>query len=73
MLQALSKNYRAKFYAGSFVGGLIEASAAGKPTKCYNQYNSKLQNAGASGTSRTAIGGTRIIDVPLGELLPRIC
>lgn len=46
-----------KFYAGSFVGGVIEASGAGKPTKCYNQYNSKLQNAGASGTSRTAIGG----------------
>ena len=22
---------------------------------------------------RTAIGGTRIIDLPLGELLPRIC
>lgn len=46
-----------KFYVGSFVGGLIEGTAAGAPTKCYNQYNSKLQSAGASGASRTAIGG----------------
>jgi hydrogenase expression/formation protein HypE len=24
-------------------------------------------------TARTGIGGTRIVDVPAGELLPRIC
>jgi hydrogenase expression/formation protein HypE len=24
-------------------------------------------------SARTAIGGTRIIDLPVGELLPRIC
>ena len=46
-----------KFYAGSFLGGLIEATAPGEPTKCYNKDNSILQNAGASGASRTAIGG----------------
>lgn len=46
-----------KFYAGSFVGGLVEAIEGGQQTKCYTQYNSILQNAGASGTLRTAIGG----------------
>jgi ligand-binding sensor domain-containing protein len=40
------------------VGGLIEAQNDGAgDVKCYNQYNSILQNAGISGTSRTAIGG----------------
>jgi len=47
-----------KFYAGSFVGGLVEATEGGVQTKCYTQYNSILQNAGASGPSRTAIGGS---------------
>ncbi|MBK8555926.1 MAG: hypothetical protein IPL65_09225 [Lewinellaceae bacterium] len=46
-----------KFYAGSFVGGLVEATAPGAPTHCFTQYNSLLQNAGASGANRTAIGG----------------
>ncbi len=45
------------FYAGSFVGGLVEATEGGAQTKCYNQYNSTLQNAGLSGANRTAIGG----------------
>lgn len=46
-----------KFYAGSFWGGLVEATEAGKPAKCYTKDNSILQNAGASGSTRTAIGG----------------
>lgn len=46
-----------KFYVGSFVGGLIEATNSGAETKCYNQNNSILQNAGASGANRTAISG----------------
>ncbi|MCB9353143.1 MAG: hypothetical protein H6575_01090 [Lewinellaceae bacterium] len=46
-----------KFYAGSFVGGLIEGSAPGAPTKQYTQNNSILQGAGAAGSARTAIGG----------------
>ena len=46
-----------KFYAGSFVGGLIEVSAPGAPTKQYTQNNSILQGAGAAGSARTAIGG----------------
>lgn len=46
-----------KFYVGSFVGGLVEASGDGASTKCYTQNNSILQNAGISGASRTAIGG----------------
>lgn len=43
------------FYSGSWVGGLIENSA-GK-VNCFTQNNSILQGAGASGSSRTAIGG----------------
>ena len=46
-----------RFYVGSFTGGLIEATQPGSPTKCFTQYNSILQNAGASGQNRTAIGG----------------
>jgi len=46
-----------RFYVGSFTGGLIEATKPGAPTKCYTQYNSILQSAGASGQNRTAIGG----------------
>jgi hypothetical protein len=46
-----------KFYAGSFVGGLVEASVDGASTRCFTQFNSSLGNAGASGTNRTAIGG----------------
>lgn len=44
-----------KFYAGSFWGGLVEVS--GESAKCFTQYNSILQNAGQSGSNRTAIGG----------------
>jgi ligand-binding sensor domain-containing protein len=46
-----------KFYVGSFWGGLVEATQVGVPAKAYTQYNSILQNAGASGANRTAIGG----------------
>lgn len=46
-----------RFYVGSFTGGLIEATKPGDDTKCFNQHNSNLQNAGASGQNRTAIGG----------------
>lgn len=46
-----------RFFVGSFTGGLIDATNPGDPTKCYTQYNSALQNAGASGQNRTAIGG----------------
>ncbi|MBL7802328.1 MAG: hypothetical protein JNL02_01230 [Saprospiraceae bacterium] len=46
-----------KFYVGSFVGGLVEVTNGGTDTKCYTQYNSILQNAGASGSTRTAISG----------------
>ncbi len=46
-----------KFYAGGFVGGLVEAKDGGKTTRCFNQNNSILQNAGASGSNRTAIAG----------------
>lgn len=46
-----------RFYIGSFVGGLVEVRNSGAETKCYTQYNSILQNAGVSGTGRTAIGG----------------
>jgi hypothetical protein len=48
---------RDKFYVGSFVGGLVEATKDGATARCFNQNNSTLQNAGASGASRTAIGG----------------
>lgn len=43
------------FYVGSWVGGLIE-NATGA-VKCFTKDNSILQNAGASGPTRTAIGG----------------
>ncbi len=46
-----------KFYAGSFVGGLVEATAPGVPAKRYTKNNSILQSAGAAGADRTAIGG----------------
>lgn len=46
-----------KFYVSSFVGGLVEALNGGAEAKCYNQYNSILQNAGQSGANRTAIAG----------------
>lgn len=48
-----------KFYGGSFVGGLVEVTenGNGQQTKCYTQNNSILQNAGAAGTTLTAIGG----------------
>ena len=46
-----------KFYVGSFVGGLTEATVPGATAQCYNKTNSILRDAGASGTNRTAIGG----------------
>jgi hypothetical protein len=46
-----------KFFAGGFVGGLVEAVENGNSTQRFTQYNSLLQNAGASGNNRTAIGG----------------
>jgi ligand-binding sensor domain-containing protein len=36
---------------------LVEATGIGVPAKCFNKNNSILQDAGASGTNRTAIGG----------------
>ncbi len=46
-----------KFYTGSFVGGLIEATTPGETAKCYTKDNSILEDAGAAGMNRTAIGG----------------
>ncbi len=45
-----------KFYVGSFVGGLLEATNGGSETQCFDKTNSILQDAGASG-GQTAIGG----------------
>jgi len=46
-----------RFFVGSFVVGLINATQPGEPTQCYHQKNSILQNAGQSGLNRTPIGG----------------
>lgn len=46
-----------QFYVGSFVGGLISASAPGVTAQCFTKNNSILGDAGASGEDRTAIGG----------------
>jgi Two component regulator propeller len=46
-----------KFHVGSFVGGMVQVEEGGKKTDCFNQNNSILQNAGASGSNRTAIAG----------------
>jgi len=46
-----------KFYVGSFWGGLVEATQPSEPANVYHKDNSILQNAGASGANRTAIGG----------------
>jgi hypothetical protein len=46
-----------KFYIGSFLGGLIEMSDRATDTKLFTKSNSILQNAGAAGPDRTAIGG----------------
>lgn len=46
-----------KFYVGSFIGGLIEASDDLDSTRCYTKNNSILKDAGPAGTQRTAIGG----------------
>ncbi len=43
-------------FVGSWVGGLLDFTA-GVFTKKYTQKNSILKNAGASGATRTAIGG----------------
>jgi hypothetical protein len=45
-----------KFYVGSRVGGLVEATAPGELATCYNKGNSILQN-GTAGADDTAIGG----------------
>ncbi len=46
-----------KFYIGSFLGGLVEMSDQGTNTKFFTKGNSILQDAGAAGPNRTAIGG----------------
>jgi sugar lactone lactonase YvrE len=46
-----------KFYVGSFIGGLVEASTPGDMAQCYTKDNSILENAGEAGSDRTAIGG----------------
>lgn len=46
-----------KFYVGSFVGGLIEATTPGAAAQCFTKDNSILQDAGAAGETRTAISG----------------
>jgi len=46
-----------KFYVGSFVGGLIEATDGGATTTCYTKNNSILQAPVSAGSGRTAIGG----------------
>jgi hypothetical protein len=46
-----------KFYVGSFIGGLVEASDDLKTVKCYTKDNSILQDAGSAGSGRTAISG----------------
>ncbi len=51
-----------KFYVGSFVGGLVEATSPGATAQCYTKSNSILQNAGAAGETRTAIGGMAFDD-----------
>ena len=55
--RVLPHPYEDKFHVASFVGGLIEATKGGTETRCFTQHNSILQNAGASGANRTAIGG----------------
>lgn len=47
-----------KIYVGSFLGGLIEMSDRGTDTRYFSKSNSILQDAGAAGANRTAIGGT---------------
>ncbi|MBK9338373.1 MAG: hypothetical protein IPM98_18255 [Lewinellaceae bacterium] len=54
--------FQDKFYVGSFWGGLVEATQAGVPATVFHQSNSILQNAGASGTNRTALGGLAFDD-----------
>ncbi|MCB0523489.1 MAG: hypothetical protein R3A50_15130 [Saprospiraceae bacterium] len=46
-----------KFYSGSFVGGLVEATIPGDSANCYTKDNSILEDAGLAGETRTAIGG----------------
>lgn len=46
-----------RLYIGSFSFGLVEMNDDGSSTKCFTKDNSALQDAGASGTNRTAIGG----------------
>lgn len=45
-----------KVFAGSWIGGLLQFSQ-GEYERKYTKGNSSLQNAGQSGTNRTAIGG----------------
>lgn len=52
---ALDPNVPEKFYAGSYVGGLVEVTDGGAKTKCYNRNNSILQSPPTEG--RTAISG----------------
>jgi hypothetical protein len=46
-----------RMYIGSFVGGMVEMNDDGTASKIFDKNNSILQNAGAAGTGRTAIGG----------------
>jgi len=46
-----------KFYVGSFVGGLVEATVPGAEAQFYTKNNSILRDAGPAGSDRTAIGG----------------
>ena len=45
-----------KFFAGSYIGGLVEATVPGAPAKYYDKNNSILQSAGP-GISQTSISG----------------
>jgi ligand-binding sensor domain-containing protein len=45
-----------KFYAGSYVGGLVEATAPGATATCYNKDNSILQSAGPN-VPQTSVSG----------------
>lgn len=45
-----------KFYAGSYVGGLVEAIAPGATATCYNKDNSILQSAGPN-VPQTSVSG----------------
>ena len=51
-----------RIYLGSFSFGLVEMTDQAENIKCYHKGNSILQNAGASGANRTAIGAMSFDD-----------